>query len=124
MKEILLDSARSMLKSLAVVTLMVAITLVSSGEGRLMGALVIGYVTAATFLWTMIYRIWRIAGLSPDSAKRQMLWGLALRLMVLVIVLFVAIHISVRVFSVVAAGFLLFYFLFMVHLAIASYRGQ
>ncbi len=124
MKEVLLTSARSMLKSLGIVTLMIAITLFSWGEARLLGALFIGYVTAATFLWTMIYRIWKIADLSTGNAKGQMLWGLALRLMVLFIVLFVAIHISVQVFSVTAAGFLLFYFLFMVHLVIANFRGQ
>ena len=123
MKEILLTSAKDMWKSLAIVTLMVGITLLAHGEGRLIGALLIGYLTAATFAWTMIYRIWRIAGLSQDSAKRQMLWGLALRFLVLFIVLFVAIHISVQVFSVVVSGFLLFYMLFLVHLVIANYRG-
>ncbi len=124
MKDVLLASVRSMLKSLGIVTMMVAITLFSSGEGRLLGALFIGYVTAATFLWTMIYRIWRVAESSSGNAKGQMLWGLALRLMVLFIVLFVAIHISVQVFSVTVAGFLLFYFLFMVHLVIANFRRQ
>ncbi len=124
MKEILLASAKGMLKTLAVVTAMTAVSLFSSGEGGLIGALLIGYVTAATFLWTMIYRLWRITDLSQGSAKRQMLWGMVLRLMVLFIVLAVAIHISVRVFSVTAAGFLLFYFLFMVHLVFENYRGQ
>jgi len=124
MKEVLLASARSMLKSLAIVTLMIGITLFAQGDGRLIGALFIGYVTAATFCWTMIYRIWRIADLSAGSAKRQMLWGLALRLLVLFVVLFAAIHISVRVFVVVVLGFLLFYLLFLFHLVLANYRNR
>ena len=86
------------------------------GNGGLIGALLLGYFTGGIFVGTMVYRIWRSAGLSADGAKKQMLWGLVLRLGMLFIVLFTAVHISVQVFGVTVLGFLLFYGLSLVHL--------
>ena len=116
MKEFLSVFAKRLGKSLAVATLMVSVMLFSNGEGSLMGALFLGYFTGGVFVGTMVYRTWRSAGLSADGAKKQMLWGLVLRLGTLFAVLFAAIHISVRVFSVTALGFLLFYGLSVFHM--------
>lgn len=118
--EILLTVARRMARSLAVCTLMVGITLVANGEAALIPAFLMGYLVSAVCIWTMGSRIWRSAGLSVKSAKRQMLWGLFLRLAMLFAVLLAAVQISVRIFGMVAAGFLLFYVLAMVHLMMAN----
>ena len=116
MREFLSVFAKRLLKSLGIVTLMVSLLLLSGGNGGLIGALLLGYFTGGIFVGTMVYRIWRSAGLSADGAKKQMLWGLVLRLGTLFIVLFTAIHISVQVFGVTVLGFLLFYALSLVHL--------
>ena len=109
MREFLSVFAKRLLKSLGIVTLMVSLLLLSGGNGSLIGALLLGYFTGGIFVGTMVYRIWRSAGLSADGAKKQMLWGLVLRLGMLFIVLFTAVHISVQVFGVTVLGFLLFY---------------
>ncbi|MBQ7477787.1 MAG: hypothetical protein IJT01_02660 [Selenomonadaceae bacterium] len=116
MREFLSVFAKRLLKSLGIVTLMVSLLLLSGGNGSLIGALLLGYFTGGIFVGTMVYRIWRSAGLSADGAKKQMLWGLVLRLGMLFVVLFTAIHISVQVFGVTVLGFLLFYALSLVHL--------
>lgn len=116
MREFLSVFAKRLLKSLGIVTLMVSLLLLSGGNGGLIGALLLGYFTGGIFVGTMVYRIWRSAGLSADGAKKQMLWGLVLRLGMLFIVLFTAVHISVQVFGVTVLGFLLFYGLSLVHL--------
>lgn len=116
MREFLSVFAKRLLKSLGIVTLMVSLLLLSEGNGSLIGALLLGYFTGGIFVGTMVYRIWRSAGLSADGAKKQMLWGLVLRLGMLFIVLFTAVHISVQVFGVTVLGFLLFYGLSLVHL--------
>ena len=116
MREFLSVFAKRLLKSLGIVTLMVSLLLLSGGNGSLIGALLLGYFTGGIFVGTMVYRIWRSAGLSADGAKKQMLWGLVLRLGMLFVVLFTAIHISVQVFGVTVLGFLLFYGLSLVHL--------
>ena len=116
MREFLSVFAKRLLKSLGIVTLMVSLLLLSGGNGGLIGALLLGYFTGGIFVGTMVYRIWRSAGLSADGAKKQMLWGLVLRLGMLFVVLFTAIHISVQVFGVTVLGFLLFYGLSLVHL--------
>ncbi|MBQ1509570.1 MAG: hypothetical protein IIZ54_01550 [Selenomonadaceae bacterium] len=116
MREFLSVFAKRLLKSLGIVTLMVSLLLLSGGNGSLIGALLLGYFTGGIFVGTMVYRIWRSAGLSADGAKKQMLWGLVLRLGMLFIVLFTAVHISVQVFGVTVLGCLLFYGLSLVHL--------
>ena len=116
MREFLSVFAKRLLKSLGIVTLMVSLLLLSGGNGSLIGALLLGYFMGGIFVGTMVYRIWRSAGLSADGAKKQMLWGLVLRLGMLFIVLFTAVHISVQVFGVTVLGFLLFYGLSLVHL--------
>lgn len=120
MREFLSVFVKRLLKSLGIVTLMVSLLLLSGGNGSLIGALLLGYFTGGIFVGTMVYRIWRSAGLSADGAKKQMLWGLVLRLGMLFIVLFTAVHISVQVFGVTVLGFLLFYGLSLVHLILGN----
>jgi hypothetical protein len=83
--------------------------LVANGTAELIGALIIGFITGLVFLGNMSMRLWRAAQLSAGNAKRQMLWGLVLRLLVLFIVLFAAVQISTQVFSMTALGFVLCY---------------
>ena len=60
------------------------------------------------------------AGFPPARARREMLWGLALRLMTLFLILSAAAQISPAVFGAAAGGCLLFYALFMLHLIAAQ----
>lgn len=94
---------------LGVITLAIGSMLVANGTAELIGALIIGFITGLVFLGNMSMRLWRAASLSAGNAKRQMLWGLVLRLLVLFIVLFAAVQISTQVFSMVALGFVLSY---------------
>ena len=94
---------------LGVITFTVGSMLVANGQTELIGALIIGFITGLVFLGNMSMRLWRAAGASAGNAKRQMLWGLVLRLLVLFIVLFAAVQISTQVFSMVALGFVLCY---------------
>ena len=94
---------------LGVITLAVGSMLVANGQTELIGALIIGFMTGLVFLGNMSLRLWRAAHATANHAKRQMLWGLVLRLLVLFIVLFAAVQISTQVFSIVALGFVLCY---------------
>ncbi|MBO6204242.1 MAG: hypothetical protein J6O13_12000 [Selenomonas sp.] len=109
MKEILSLFMKRFIIGLGVITLTVGSMLVANGQTELIGALIIGFVTGLVFLGNMSMRLWRSAHLSAGNAKRQMLWGLVLRLAVLFIVLFAAVQISTQVFSMVALGFVLCY---------------
>ena len=62
---------------------------------------------------SLVWRTWRAAGLSQLAAKRQMWWGLAVRLGMLTGVLLVAVKISVPVFYGTVLGFGLCYGLAM-----------
>ena len=90
------------------------------GEVRLIGGVLAGYAAGAAILWGMSYRVWRSAGFPPARARREMLWGLALRLMTLFLILSAAAQISPAVFWAAAGGCLLFYALFMLHLIAAQ----
>ena len=109
MKEVLPIFMKRLIMGLGVITLAVGSMLVANGQTELIGALIIGFMTGLVFLGNMSMRLWRAAQLSADRAKKQMLWGLVLRLLVLFIVLFAAVQISTQVFSIVALGFVLCY---------------
>ena len=109
MKEILSFFMKRFIIGLGVITFTVGSMLVANGQTELIGALIIGFMTGLVFLGNMSLRLWRAAQLSADRAKKQMLWGLVLRLLVLFIVLFAAVQISTQVFSIVALGFVLCY---------------
>ena len=109
MKEVLPIFMKRLIMGLGVITLAVGSMLVANGQTELIGALIIGFMTGLVFLGNMSMRLWRAAGASAGNAKRQMLWGLVLRLLVLFMVLFAAVQISTQVFSIVALGFLLCY---------------
>ncbi|MBR1696174.1 MAG: hypothetical protein IJ709_12415 [Selenomonas sp.] len=109
MKEVLPIFMKRLIMGLGVITLAVGSMLVANGQTELIGALIIGFMTGLVFLGNMSLRLWKAASLPVGGAKRQMLWGLVLRLMVLFIVLLAAVQISTQVFSIVALGFLLCY---------------
>ncbi|EKU71010.1 hypothetical protein [Selenomonas sp. F0473] len=120
MKDVLLPVVRRFLRTLAIVTVCLAAMLGARGEIRLIGAVVAGYAAGAAVTFGMAHRVWRSAGFTPARAKREMLWGLALRLVTLFLILSVAAHISLVVFGAAAGGCLLFYALFMLHLIAAQ----
>ena len=109
MKEVLPIFMKRLIMGLGVITLAVGSMLVANGQTELIGALIIGFMTGLVFLGSMSLRLWKAASLPVGGAKRQMLWGLVLRLMVLFIVLLAAVRISTQVFSIVALGFVLCY---------------
>ena len=109
MKKVLPIFMKRLIMGLGVITLAVGSMLVANGQTELIGALIIGFMTGLVFLGNMSLRLWKAASLPVGGAKRQMLWGLVLRLMVLFIVLLAAVRISTQVFSIVALGFLLCY---------------
>ncbi|WP_288321740.1 hypothetical protein [uncultured Selenomonas sp.] len=120
MKDVLLPVVRRFARTLLLVTISVAAMLFAAGEVRLIGGVLAGYAAGAAILWGMSYRVWRSAGFPPARARREMLWGLALRLMTLFLILSAAAQISPAVFSAAAGGCLLFYALFMLHLIAAQ----
>ena len=109
MKKVLPIFMKRLIMGLGVITLAVGSMLVANGQTELIGALIIGFMTGLVFLGNMSLRLWKAASLPVGGAKRQMLWGLVLRLMVLFIVLLAAVRISTQVFSIVALGFVLCY---------------
>lgn len=120
MKDVLLPVVRRFARTLLLVTASIAAMLLVSGEIRLIGGVLAGYAAGAAILWGMSYRVWRSAGFPPARARREMLWGLALRLMTLFLILSAAAQISPAVFGAAAGGCLLFYALFMLHLIAAQ----
>ena len=121
MEEFLSVFRRRMLKSLAVCTLMVSITLIAAGQGYLIGALFVGYMAAGVCMWVLVYRTWKSSMLDVSYAKKQMMIGLILRLGTAFVVFWTAIQISVSVFWAVVSGFLLFSMLTMVHMIVLAH---
>ena len=105
---------------MAVVTLMTGISLAAEGKITLLPALVLGYFLGAAYFLSVGFRLKSIVGKTKEAAKREMLWGMFLRLVPLFIALGCAIKISFNVFLTVTAGLAVFYVLALVHLIFAD----
>ncbi len=116
MKDFLSEYVGKLIRTLAICTMIIVLPLIFNGQLMLIGALLVGYLAAAICIWTLVYRTWKSASLDAASAKKQMLWGLTLRLVTCFVVLAAAVNISVVVFAATAGGFLLCYALAMAHL--------
>lgn len=120
MKELLSVVIRPVGLSFAVAALIMGIELWGRGEFYLIKAVVAGLILAAVFFFLTALRLRRGMMLSRDAAKRQMLWGLALRLMLVFIVLAVAVKISPQVFAAMAIAFLVGYGLCLLCLIVTN----
>ena len=93
MKQILSVFMKRLAIALGLAALMIGSLLLARGEGQLIGALFLGYFAALVFVWNMAWRLWRLTYMQ-SGGKRQMLWGMVLRMLVLFLVLLVAVTIT------------------------------
>ena len=124
MRKILLTSFENIKKILLALTLMLVINFVASDQVELVAAMLIGYVLAGFYIVSTAARLENLVRQKTQSSKRQTLFGLALRLLMLFVVFAVAIKISQRVFFVAVIGFLTFYLLMQLGLVMHSYKSN
>ena len=122
MKNFFVKESRKLCIGLGGAALMVALNLAVGGQIFLLPAYLAGYFLAAAYLTVAGFRLRRTVGKDKASAKREMLIGMLLRLVMLFAVLGAALKISFNVFMTVIAGFGVFYVLFLAHLIIAVFR--
>lgn len=123
MKELLSVFLRRLALSLLLAALGVGALLLARGEGGLTFALLLGFAAALVFVWNMAWRLWHLAA-APGTARRQMLWGMVLRLAVLALVLLAAASVSSEVFLMAVFGFVLCYGLALAHLIALNMSGK
>ena len=122
MKNFFVKNSRKLLVSLSGIALMVALNLAVGGQLALFPAYLAGYFLAAAYFFTVASRLNRAAHKEKAAAKREMLIGMLLRLIMLFVVFGAALKISLSVFMTVIAGFGVFHVVFLAHLIIAVFR--
>lgn len=125
MKETLSAYGRRAMVQLSLCTVILMGWLYTSDRLFLFPAFLGGYLLAATCCWVLIYRTWKSSRQgSIAKAKRQMQFGLALRLGMIFVVLWTAIHISLEVFWAVVGGFAVLSVLLMVNIIVFARNGS
>ena len=109
LKESLGEIRKPFFRLILAFTAMLCLSLLASGGAHLIGALLIGYLAAGAYLWTLVYRTFHSAGMGQAGAKKEMLFGLILRLLTLALIFGVAAKIGTQVFAVTVLGFLTVY---------------
>ena len=122
MREILSTYSRRLLKSFGVGTMLAAVFFGAAGQWPIIGAFVIGGITAAVCGGILVERLWRSSQLGAVRGKRHMWVGAVLRFLLLLAVFFMAIQVSLPVFIAVVCGFGSFYLLALLHLILGSRR--
>lgn len=122
MRKILSVCAVRTAKCLGLVTLMSAVALLPSGKLSFLGALVVGYLLATVYFFTIGTRLFRIVSKAKKNAKREMLFGLLLRMVMIFVALTSAIKFSLEVFFTLVAGFAVCYALILANLTLCSMK--
>ena len=99
---------RRLALALSAATVMMGSMLLARGEAELICALLFGYAAALVFVWNMAMRLWRLT-VTPNRSTRQMLWGLAFRLLLAFLLFSLAARFSERAFFIAVLGFLVCY---------------
>lgn len=93
------------------------------GKTQLIVPVITGCIIGVAY-WIIIgQRIFKVAELSAEQAKRTLKSGFVIRWMILLVVLNMAGRISGEVFLAVAAGLLLIFVLMMVNIIFYAYRN-
>ncbi|MFA6850478.1 MAG: ATP synthase subunit I [Selenomonadaceae bacterium] len=124
MKEILVAYCRQVLVQIGICTAGIGVLLYTINKTHLFAAFLIGCFLAIVCWWTLVYRIWKSSTMSINRAKRQMQFGLGLRIFMVFVVLRVAIYISMDVFWTVVGGFFLLAGLLMVNVVVFAYNNN
>jgi hypothetical protein len=90
LKESLGEIRKPFFRLILAFTAMLCLSLLASGGAHLIGALLIGYLAAGAYLWTLVYRTFRAAGMGQAGAKKEMLLGFVLRFLTLALIFGVA----------------------------------
>ena len=108
MKQVILRFKRGYKIFLAVAAMLV-VQLVSVGQGYLCGSVLIGALLAFFYFLSTAARLETAANMNIAQAKRTMLIGLLLRLLMISVVLAVAAKISTELFLTSSVCFIVFY---------------
>lgn len=103
------DTFKGSWKIFSVAAAVLALQLISAGQLRLCGAVLIGALLNFFYFLSTAARLEAAANSPAPQAKRIMLIGLVLRLGMLFAVLAVAVHISAELFLASAVSFGVFY---------------
>ena len=104
-------------------TLMLIVNFIASGQVELIAAMLIGYALAGFYIISTAMRLSSIAQQKSAFAKRQMLFGLVMRILMIFVVFAFAIKISEKIFFTMVICFLTFYLLMQLGLIMHSYNS-
>ena len=113
MKDFFLRVKKTMTLPITALTALFAVNLFAAGKIYLLGAVFMGYVSAALFIFMQASRI-KMCEKSKNAVKLKTFWGALLRLAFIFVAFAVAVKISVEVFALMTSGFLTFYVVFYV----------
>lgn len=119
-----LSTFKEQWKIFLAVAAVLSLQLISAGQLRLCGAVLIGALLNFFYFLSTAARLDAAANSSAPQAKKIMLVGLILRLIMVFAVLAVAVHISTQLFLAAAVSFGVFYLSTLIILARAEVKKK
>ena len=121
MKEFLIRVKKRAALPLILVTVLFAINLFMADKLYLTGALIMGYFTAAVYIFLQGSRI-KMSERAKTSVRWHTFFGTLLRLIFLFVVFMFAVKISSEIFSLMVIGFFVFYGIFYLFAILENLR--
>ena len=123
MKETILTYTRKLLKVLGACTAIIALSLLEAGRLYLIGGIIAGYITGFVWYGVMLRRLWQSAEMTEIAAKKTMVSGVILRLLLMGAGFWAAMQAGIDYFIAVTGGFALVYLLGMIMLIRSNFSN-
>ena len=124
MKETILTYTRKLLKVLGACTAIIALSLLEAGRLYLIGGIIAGYITGFVWYGVMLRRLRQSAEMTEIAAKKTMVSGVILRLLLMGAVFWAAMQAGIDYFIAVTGGFALVYLLGMIMLIRSNFKKK
>ncbi|WP_196602712.1 hypothetical protein [Pectinatus frisingensis] len=124
MQDFMAARGRIIIRTIAVITLILGLGLYVKSQLYLLLAVIGGYLTAMYYVFMLAARLQKTILYLPNKAKQKAWMGTIMRFTMLLLVLLLAVKLSITIFFAVVIGFFIMDIIVFINIIIFSYNKK
>ncbi|WP_432718422.1 hypothetical protein [Pectinatus frisingensis] len=124
MQDFMAARGRIIIRTIAVITLILGLGLYVKSQLYLLLAVIGGYLTAMYYVFMLAARLQKTMLYLPNKAKQKAWMGTIMRFTMLLLVLLLAVKLSITIFFAVVIGFFIMDIIVFINIIIFSYNKK
>ena len=124
MQDFMAARGRTIIRTIAVITLILGLGLHVKSQLYLLLAVIGGYLTAVYYIFMLAVRLQKTILYLPNKAKQKAWLGTIMRFVMLLLVFLLAVKLSIKIFLAVVMGFFIMDIIVFINIIIFSYNKK